>query len=67
MTDVRTATDGFYVALNAAFNGDAAPMHEIWSQADDSTLLGHFGGCLVGPADLVGQFEGLVAAYRWPC
>ncbi len=62
MTDVRTANDGFYVALNAAFNGDAAPMHEVWSQADDITLLGPFGGCLVGPADVVGQFDGLVAA-----
>ena len=29
MTDVRTANDGFYVALNAAFNGDAAPMHDV--------------------------------------
>lgn len=62
MNDVQAANDGFYTALNAAFQGDAAPMGDVWSAADDVTLLGPFGGCLVGHREVVGQFEGLVAA-----
>ena len=60
MSDVSAATDGFYAALNAACGGDAAPMRAVWSARDDVTLMGPFGGCLVGRDAVLGQFEELV-------
>lgn len=60
MIDVSAANDGFYAALNAAFGGDAAPMREVWSARDDVTLMGPFGGCLVGHDAVLGQFRELV-------
>ena len=60
MSDVSAANDGFYAALNAAFGGDAAPMREVWSARDDITLMGPFGGCLVGRDAVLGQFGELV-------
>jgi ketosteroid isomerase-like protein len=60
MSNVNAANDGFYAALNAAFDGDAAPMGDVWSTRDDITLMGPFGGCLVGGDAVLGQFRELV-------
>lgn len=47
-TDLREATEGFYDALNAMLGGDAAPMLDLWSQADDVTYMSPFGELLTG-------------------
>ena len=45
---VKQAAAGFYSALNALFTGDAEPMKEVWSHADDVTYMGPAGGVQVG-------------------
>lgn len=45
---VEQAAAKFYSSLNALFTGDASPMQEIWSHADDVTYMGPAGGFQVG-------------------
>jgi ketosteroid isomerase-like protein len=45
---VREATGAFYAALNVLFTGDAGPMKDVWSHADDVTYMGPTGGFQVG-------------------
>lgn len=45
---VAAATAQFYAALNKLFEGDAKPMQEVWSHADDVTYMGPAGGMQVG-------------------
>jgi ketosteroid isomerase-like protein len=45
---VEQATAQFYTSLNAMFTGDAGPMQEIWSHADDVTYMSPAGGFQVG-------------------
>mgnify|MGYP003643162019 CR=1 FL=1 len=40
---VLAANAGFYSALNILFTGDAAPMMDVWSHADDVTYMGPTG------------------------
>ena len=42
------ASSKFYASLNTLFTGDAAPMQEVWSHADDVTYMGPAGGFQVG-------------------
>ena len=37
---VTAADEQFYTALNAMFTGDAEPMKNVWSHADDVTYMG---------------------------
>lgn len=48
MTTLDQAATGFYAALNVMLGGDAAPMLEAWSHADDVTYMSPFGELLVG-------------------
>ena len=41
---VMAAMAQFYTALNALFEGDAAPMSEVWSHAEDVSYMGPGGG-----------------------
>jgi ketosteroid isomerase-like protein len=45
---VEEASARFYASLNAMFIGDAGPMKEVWSHADDVTYMGPGGGIQVG-------------------
>jgi ketosteroid isomerase-like protein len=45
---VGQATSDFYKGLNALFTGDASPMNQVWSHADDVTYMGPGGGILIG-------------------
>jgi len=45
---VEQATAQFYTSLNTMFTGDAGPMQEIWSHADDVTYMGPAGEFQVG-------------------
>jgi ketosteroid isomerase-like protein len=45
---VEQATKEFYASLNTLFTGDAAPMEEVWSHANDVTYMGPAGGLEVG-------------------
>ena len=38
--DIAAAAGGFYTALNALFEGDVAPMVDVWSHAEDVTYMG---------------------------
>tara|TARA_R110000868_G_scaffold91999_9_gene254991 strand:+ start:1367 stop:1861 length:495 start_codon:yes stop_codon:yes gene_type:complete len=40
---VLAANAGFYSALNILFTGDAAPMMDVWSHAEDVTYMGPTG------------------------
>lgn len=46
--EIKISVAEFYGALNAMFQGDAAPMIGLWSHKDDVTYLGPQGGILVG-------------------
>ncbi|MCU0685707.1 MAG: nuclear transport factor 2 family protein [Polyangiaceae bacterium] len=35
--EVRAASDRFYAALNSVCNGNAKPMEDVWSHADDAS------------------------------
>lgn len=45
---VVSAAAQFYAALNTMFTGNANPMKEVWSHADDVTYMGPGGGFQVG-------------------
>ena len=45
---LAATSDNFFAALNILFKGDAEPMKEVWSHADDTTYLGPDGLMLVG-------------------
>lgn len=45
---VEQASARFYTSLNVLFTGDASPMQQTWSHADDVTYMGPAGGILVG-------------------
>lgn len=41
---VKDVTAKFYGALNVLFTGDAGPVKDLWSHADDVTYMGPVGG-----------------------
>lgn len=45
---VRQVADQFYDALNVMFTGDAAPMKQVWSHADDVAYMGPGGSIKIG-------------------
>ena len=45
---IQQATENFYSAINAMFQGDIEPMKDVWSHADDITFLGPDGTVNVG-------------------
>ena len=45
---LEDATREFYAALNAMLGGQATPMLDLWSHADDVTYMSPFGELLVG-------------------
>jgi ketosteroid isomerase-like protein len=54
---ILAASDRFYAALNAMFTGDAGPMGEVWSHADDITYMGPAGGLTVGWTEILKIWE----------
>ena len=48
MPTLNDAISEFYKAHNAIFEGNVAPMEEIWSRSDDVTYMSPIGGILVG-------------------
>jgi ketosteroid isomerase-like protein len=54
---IQQASAEFYTSLNAMFTGDAGPMREIWSHADDVTYMGPAGDFLVGWNDVRETWE----------
>lgn len=45
---LEDATRSFYDALNTMLGGDAGPMLDLWSRADDITYMSPFGELLSG-------------------
>lgn len=54
---VQEATAGFYAALNAMFTGDADPIKDVWSHAEDVTFMGPDGSVNVGWHDVLANWE----------
>ncbi len=54
---VSQAVSQFYSSLNTLFTGDAQPMLQVWSHADDVTFLGPEGGFIVGWEDVKANWE----------
>jgi ketosteroid isomerase-like protein len=54
---VRDAVAEFYNALNDLFDGNIAPMQEVWSHAADVTYMGPDGGFQVGWDQVLGNWE----------
>jgi ketosteroid isomerase-like protein len=55
--EVADVAAKFYAALNALFEGDIAPMVEVWSHADDVTYMGPDGGFQVGWKEVLANWE----------
>lgn len=51
------AHERFYSALGQNLAGDTAAMADIWSEREDITNMGPFGGILVGRDAVLGQFR----------
>jgi ketosteroid isomerase-like protein len=58
---VREAAEQFYIALNAMFKGNLAPMQTVWSHADDVTYMGPGGGFRVGWAQVLADWKAQAA------
>ncbi len=54
---VKAAAAQFYTALNAMFAGDAGPMKDVWSHADDVTYMGPAGGFQKGWPEVLKVWE----------
>ena len=54
---VEEATAQFYTSLNALFTGDAGPMQNVWSHADDVTYMGPAGEIQVGWSQVLETWE----------
>ena len=60
--EVGDAADGFYSALNVMFTGNAQPMKDAWSHADDITYMGPNGLYLVGWQQIEQEWNAQAAA-----
>lgn len=60
--EVGDAAVGFYAALNAMFAGDAQPMKDAWSHAEDTTYMGPNGLYLVGWQQIEREWNAQAAA-----
>jgi ketosteroid isomerase-like protein len=58
---VEQAAAQFYKSLNVLFTGDATPMLQVWSHADDVTYMGPAGGFQVGWDQVRGAWESQAA------
>ncbi|HEY4415847.1 MAG TPA: nuclear transport factor 2 family protein [Verrucomicrobiae bacterium] len=54
---VQAAAAQFYQALNILFTGDAEPMKQVWSHAEDITFLGPAGEFHVGWSQIQKDWE----------
>lgn len=57
------AHDQMYAALNTMLTGDAGPILDLWSDADDVTYGGPFGRFVAGRAGVVAAFEDSAARH----
>ncbi len=58
---VREAAAKFYSALNVMFTGDAGPMKDVWSHADDVTCMGPAGELKQGWPAVLADWEAQAA------
>ena len=60
--EVEDATASFYAALNVLFTGNAQPMKDAWSHADDITYMGPNGLYLIGWRQIEAEWDAQGAA-----
>lgn len=58
---ISTAISDFYAALNILFLGDAQPMKNMWSHADDISYMGPDGLYLIGWEKIESMWETVAA------
>ena len=56
-SDVRTASEQFYSALNQMLNGNAGALADIWSHSAEVTTMHPIGGRQVGWDEVRGSWE----------
>ncbi len=60
---VTAAAEQFVAALNAMFEGDLAPMKQLWSHADDVVYMAPDGGEDIGWQRVLANWERQAALY----
>jgi ketosteroid isomerase-like protein len=63
MNSLATAHDNLYQALNNMLIGDAASIAAIWSNADDISYAGPFGGVFIGRNLIIEEFQRVAAMH----
>jgi ketosteroid isomerase-like protein len=58
-SDIRKASDKFYVALNRMLNGDLTPMVDAWSHNSDVSTMHPIGGSQIGWDEIRTSWENL--------
>jgi ketosteroid isomerase-like protein len=58
---VAAATDAWYEALNAVFEGNSQPMKQIWSHGEDVVYMGPAGEYLIGWKAVEGAWDAQTA------
>lgn len=61
-TSISLATENFYAALNDLFAGNAQPMKDAWSHADDISYMGPEGAYLSGWQQIGPMWDNVGAA-----
>ena len=60
-SDVRSASEKFYAALNRMANGEAGTMTDVWSHSADATALHPIGGRDDGWEKIRGSFDNVAS------
>ena len=60
--EIAAASDRFYAPLNVMFEGDAQPMKDAWSHADDITFMGPNGLYLIRWEKIEQEWDAQAAA-----
>jgi ketosteroid isomerase-like protein len=61
IAEIEQASNQFYASLNALFTGNASPMQDVWSHANDVTYMGPAGGIQVGWDEVGANWEAQAA------
>lgn len=63
MNSLVSAHRNLYHSLNALLNGDSVSIAAIWSDADDISYAGPFGGTVIGRNLIIEEFQRVAAIH----
>ncbi|MGH7949936.1 MAG: YybH family protein, partial [Candidatus Binataceae bacterium] len=55
--EIKAATAKLYIAINAAINGDTAPIDAAWLHSSEATDFGTHGGRAMGWNTIIGEYK----------